>query len=103
LSIGGLVLAQDLATAVCGATNAAYFASYWWRREESRGRRAGAAALTLVSVAAVIEAGFSQGQFWALAGAGGAGEMMPLWAVARLPLLAATAFISLLILRRLGP
>lgn len=95
----GLVVAQDLATAGCGLLNAAYFAGYWWRRNGSRGRRVGALALVLVSAAAVIEAVFSQGLFWWQRGVL-PGQLSPeAWAVARLPLLLATLFISILILR----
>ena len=100
LNLAGLVVAQDLATAVCGLLNAGYFVDYWWRRNGSRGRRVGAGAMALVSAAAVVEALFSQGLFWSQQGV--LGEVSPaMWALVRLPLLAATVFISILILRRL--
>ena len=57
-----------------------------------------AAALALLSAAAVTEALFSQGLFWSQR------DVWPplaVWAFARLPLLVATAFVSLLVLRRL--
>ena len=53
--MGGLVVAQDMATVACGLLNAGYFSGYWWRRNGSRGRRIGAAALAVVSAAAVVE------------------------------------------------
>lgn len=103
LHFSGLVVAQDLATAACGLFNAAYFVHYWWRRNGSPGRRLGALALAAVSVAAVVEALFSQGLFWWQQGVGPLGELFSpgTWALLRLPLLVATAFITILILRRL--
>jgi hypothetical protein len=94
MHLGTLVVGEDLATAVSGAFNIGHFARYAWR-SDSRGRRIGAAALTLVSGAAVVEAVFSEVLFW------GAGLSAEAWALARLPLLGATLFISILILRRL--
>ena len=97
----GLVVAQDLATAGCGLLNASYFAGYWWRRNGSRGRRVASLALVLVSLAAAVEGAFSQGLFWSQRGALPGELPAEAWAIARLPLLLATLFISLLILRRL--
>jgi hypothetical protein len=100
--MAGLVVAQDLATAACGLLNAGYFVGYWWRRNGSRGRRVGAAALALVSVAAVVEALFSQELFWSQQGAVSLSQLSPgVWALVRLPLFVATVFISIIILRRL--
>ncbi len=100
--MAGLVVAQDLATVACGLFNSAYFADYWWRTNGSRGRRIGASALALVSAAAVVEALFSQGLFWAQQGMGPLGQLSPgIWALVRLPLFLATLFISILVLRRL--
>jgi hypothetical protein len=94
VQLGSLVVGADVATALSGAFNAGHFAGYV-RRGGTRGRRIGAAAMTLVSAAALIEALFSQALFWgAELPAGG-------WALLRLPLLAATLFISIIILRRL--
>ncbi|OGO50019.1 MAG: hypothetical protein A2148_02910 [Chloroflexi bacterium RBG_16_68_14] len=102
MQLAGLVVAEDLATAACGLLNAGYFAAYWWRRNGSRGRRIGAAALALVGGAAVVEAIFSQALFWSQQEVGLAGQLSPgLWALARLPLFAATLSISVIILRRL--
>ena len=102
LDLGGLVVAQDLVTAVCGLLNGGYFADYWWRKNGVRARRVGAAALALVSAAAVAEALFSQALLWSQEGEGALGQLTPgTWALFRLPLLAATVFISVLILRRL--
>jgi hypothetical protein len=96
----GLVVAQDLVTAGCGLLNASYFAGYWWRPNAPRGRRVSALALVLVSLAAAVEGAFSQGLFWSQHGTL-PGELSPeAWAFARLPLLLATLFVSLLILRR---
>lgn len=101
MDLGGLVVAQDLATVACGLLNAGYFIWYWWRRKGSRGRRIGAAALALVSVSAVTGAVFSQGLFWSQQDVGSVSRLSPpLWAIVRLPLFAATAFISMLVLRR---
>lgn len=98
----GLVLTQDVATVTCGLFNAAYFAGYWWRRTDRRSRRVGAAALAVVGVAAAVEAAFSQALFWSQREAISLGLLSPgAWALIRLPLLAATAFISIIILRRL--
>lgn len=97
-----LVAAQDLATAACGLLNAGYFARYWWRRPGWRARRLAAAAMAMVSAAAVVEACFSQGLFWAQQGAGPLGDLSPgAWALVRLPLLVATLFISALVIRRI--
>jgi hypothetical protein len=102
LDLGGLVVAQDLATAACGLLNAGYFTDYWWRRNGVRARRVGAAALALVSAAAVAEALFSQALLWSQEGGGALGQLSPgMWALLRLPLFVATVFISVLILRRL--
>jgi hypothetical protein len=103
LNIAGLVVTQDVATAACGLLNAGYFARYWWQSNGLRGRRVGAAALALVGGAAVVEAFFSQWLFWVQQGTGPLDHLPPGgWAMVRLPLLAATAFISFLVLRRLS-
>lgn len=102
MNFAGLVMAEDLATAGCGLLNAGYFVGYWWRRDGSRGRRIGAAALAMVSAAAVVEALLSQGLFWSQQEVVSLGQLLPgMWALARLPLFVATVFISILILRRL--
>ncbi len=102
MRLASLVVAQDLATATCGLLNAGYFVAYWLRPEESRSRRVAAFALALVSSTAVVEALFSQALFWWQQGLSPLGELSPGgWALARLPLLAATVFISMLVLRRL--
>jgi hypothetical protein len=101
LSGTALVAAQDLATAACGLLNAGYFSRYWWRRGW-RARRLAAAAMALVSAAAVVEAAFSQGLFWAQHGGSPLGEPSPgAWALVRLPLFVATLFISALVIRRM--
>lgn len=100
MDVSGLIVAQDAGTAGFGLLNAGYFAGYWSRASESRSRRLGAAALVVVSAAAAVEAVFSQALFWSerdLIGALSPEE----WALLRLPLLAATLFISLIIARRL--
>jgi hypothetical protein len=101
VSVTGLIMAQDLATAVCGAFNAAYFGHHAWVRR-ARARRVAATAMALVSLAALVEAGFSQGLLWSQSG-GPVEDLVSYegWALLRLPLLAATAFVSLLVWRRL--
>lgn len=97
MDAGGLVIAQDAATALCGLFNAAYFAGYWRRPDWPRGRRVGAAALVLVGLAAAASAAFSQTLFWA-----GAEALSPtMWAAARTPLFISTAFISTIVWRRM--
>ena len=98
----GIVVGQDVTTAGCGLFNAGYFGAYWWRAE-GRARRIGALALTLGSVAAVVEAGLSQALFWGGHGALALGEGSPgVWALTRLPLFAATVLVSAVVVRRLG-
>jgi hypothetical protein len=97
-----LALAQDVATAVSGLFNAGYFGRYWLRRPERRSRRVGAAALVVVGVATAFEAAFSQGAVRyhdQLLAFGGASD--GLWALARLPLLLASGFITIIVIRRL--
>jgi hypothetical protein len=101
VSVTGLIMAQDLATAACGVFNAAYFGRYAWMRR-ARARRLAAIAMALVSLAALVEAGFSQGLLWSQTGGPLEGVVsFEGWALLRLPLLAATAFVSLLVWRRL--
>jgi hypothetical protein len=99
MTTAGLIAIEDWATALGGAFNAGYFARYCLRTGRASGRRAGAAALALVGVAAILEALFSQvtlrayEQNWSLEyGA---------WALGRAPLLAATLCVSAIVLRRL--
>lgn len=98
MGIAGLVVGQDVTTAVLGALNAGYFGGYWWRSTGTRGRRIGAVALVSLSVATVVEAAFSQGLFWS----GRDGLLSnEAWALLRLPLFLATLLISAIIARRL--
>ena len=102
MDVGGVVVGQDLATASCGLFNAGYFAGYWWRRTASRARRLGAAALTLLALAAVAEAALSQALFWGDARVLALGQGEPgLWALARLPLFIATLLVTTIIIRRM--
>ena len=102
MDAGGVVVGQDLATAGCGLFNAGYFAGYWWRGNGRRARRIGAAALTVAGAAAAVEALLSQTLFWWQGRALAVGIESPeLWALARLPLFAATLFVSAIIVRRL--
>ncbi len=95
VELDGLIIAQDAATAGFGLLNAGYFSWEAALRKGRRARRIAALAMALVSLAVVGEAGFSQALFWW-------GELPDAaWALARLPLLAATLFISILIARRL--
>ncbi len=102
VSFNGLILGQDVATAACGLLNAGYFAEYAWHGDGTNGRRAGAVALTLVSIAAVIEAIFSQALFWSQREVLSSDILSPgIWALVRVPLLLATVAISSIIIRRL--
>ncbi len=97
MNISGLIIGQDITTALFATVNAGYFGGYWWRSSATRGRRVGAAALMLLSTASVVEAMFSQGLFWLQRG-----DLLSysVWALLRLPLLAATLLISAIILRK---
>jgi len=100
VTFGALVVAQDFGTVGCGLLNAGYFSDHWWNGNGSRSRRTGAAALVLVSGAAVVEAVFSQWLFWAEQGVVSS-ELSPEgWALVRLPLFVATVLISIIIVRR---
>lgn len=102
VSFNGLILGQDVVTAACGLLNAGYFAEYAWHGDGTNGRRAGAVALTLVSIAAVIEAIFSQALFWSQREVLSSDILSPgMWALVRVPLLLATVAISSIIIRRL--
>jgi hypothetical protein len=94
-----IILAEDLVTALSGAFNAGYFARYCLRAGERRPKRTGALALVLLGAAAITEAAFSQGALRLhdplVALSDG------VWALARLPLLIATAFITTIVLRRM--
>ncbi len=99
MSISGLIIGQDITTALFATLNAGYFGGYWWRTTAARGRRIGAAALMLVSAASVVEAMFSQGLLWSQHD-----DVFSygFWALLRLPLLVATLLISAIILRRVA-
>jgi hypothetical protein len=102
VNTAGFVLVEDVATAVSGAFNAGYFARYWLRSAERRARRTGAFALLLIGLATMTEAVFSQGMLHLhdqLVALGGLSD--GLWALARLPLLLATAFLTAIVLRRM--
>ena len=102
VSFDALILGQDVVTAACGLVNAGYFAEYAWRGDGAHGRRAGAVALTMVSIAAVIEAIFSQALFWSQREVLSPDVFAPgIWALVRVPLLLATVAISSIIIRRL--
>lgn len=102
MNLAVLVAVQDAGTALCGLLNGGYFARYWWHRTGTRSRRIGAAALSLVSGAAAVEAMFSQGLYWSQQGVLWFGGISPgVWALMRLPLFVATAVISAIVIRRL--
>jgi len=95
-----LALGEDLATALCGAFNSAYFLHFLWSHLEERpSRRVAAAALALVNLGALAESI----SFFALVILLTPPTPSPLtWALIRALPFAGTAFISLLILRRLS-
>ncbi len=103
MNFDGLVVGQDLATATSGLFNGGYFAHYVWSGDGRHGRRAGAAALALVSGAAVLESIFSQALFWIQQDVVAIPEFSSgVWALLRVPLLIATLAISAIILRRMA-
>ncbi len=90
----------DAATAACAALNLAYFLYRLARyREETASRAVAVFALALVSLAAMGESLFFLASLTVLP-AGSPPATIP-WALVRVLPLAATAFISILILRRL--
>jgi len=92
-----LIVAEDAATGACALGNAAYFAGYC-RAARGWSRRVAAGALALVNVAVLGEAMLSQGLYWWWQ----QGALSPgAWVLARLPLLVATALISVIVLRRI--
>ena len=95
-----LAVGQDLATALCGSFNAAYFLHFLaWRQEETAARRVAAAALAVLSLGAAVESLF----FFALISLWGPANLSPFpWTLVRALPFTGTAFISLLVLRRLG-
>ena len=102
MDLVALVVAQDAGTAALGALNAGYFAPYVWRPNGRRGRRTAAAALVLLSIAAVVEAAFSQGLFWSQRGTLTLGSLSAgEWAALRLPLFLATVVLAAIVVRRI--
>ena len=99
-----LVLAQDIATAACGGFNALHFLGYWLGRGTTRSRRVGAAALTVINAAVVVESLFFLALYWTHRWQGSIDLFLspPIWLSARTLLLLGTAFISALILRQQG-
>ncbi len=92
--------ALDLATALSAAFNTVYFLGYLaLRRGETPSHRLAAAALALVSLGAMVES-LSFLAFLALPATGSPLGSLP-WALARTLPLIGTAFVSLLILRRI--
>jgi hypothetical protein len=96
-----LAFAADAATALAGAFNAAWLAAHWLRTA-ARGRRLAAMSLAIANAGVAAQAAYAQALFSAhrlglpqepLFGA------TP-WLAARLPLLAGTLLLSLLIIRR---
>lgn len=87
----------DLATAACAALNLSYFLHRLapGRFGETVARRVGALALALVSLGALVES------LAFLSAAPGPLLTSPTWTLARVLPFAGTAFISILILRRL--
>ena len=96
-----LVAAQDALTALCAAFNALYFVRYG-RRPAARPRRVGACALVLVNGSVAVQAVFFLALYLTHRWSGPVeGFFSPgVWMPARAPMLAATAFVSLLIVRQ---
>ena len=96
-----LAVGQDLATALCGAFNVAYFLHFLATRSQERtARRVAAAALALLNLGATVESLFF---FIALISLPWPQTLSPFpWALIRALPFAGTASISLLILRRLN-
>ena len=90
----------DLATAACAAFNLTYFLHRLaCRRDEAASRRVAAVALALVSLGAMVESLFFLAY---LTAAPAASPLVSLpWTLARALPFAGTAFISILILRRI--
>lgn len=95
-----LAAGQDLATALCGAFNAAYFLHYLAARpQETAGRRVAAIALALLNLGAGVESLFF---FLVLMSLSWPQSLSPFpWAMIRALPFVGTASISLLILHRL--
>jgi hypothetical protein len=97
----GLIFFVDGATTAAGAFNAAWLSAHWLRGA-ARVRRLAAVTLALVNAGVAVQAAFAQAMFSAHR------LGMPVepffdpapWLAARLPLLAGTLLLSLLILRR---
>ena len=91
----------DLTTAVCAALNLTYFFHRFTSRwDETASRRVAAVALALVSLGAMVESLFLLASLMT-APAGSPLASLP-WTLARALPFAGTAFISILILRRIA-
>jgi len=102
--LDAIVLTQDIATAACGGFNAIHFLGLWLGRGTARSRRVGAAALTVINAAIVMESLFFLALYWTHRWQGSIDVFLspPVWLSARTLLLLGTAFISALILRQQG-
>jgi len=99
-----LVLVQDIVTIACAGFNAAYFSTRWFGGRGRASHRVAAAALTLLNAAVVVESAFFLALYFAYHRHGPFHLFLApsAWLAGRFLLLAATAFISLLILRYLA-
>ena len=97
----GLIALGDGLTALCAAFNTLYFVRYW-QRPAARSRRVGAAALVLVNSSMAVQAVFFLALYLTHRWGGPVeGFFSPgAWLPARAPMLAAAAFITLLVVRQ---
>lgn len=97
----GFIFAADATNAVAGAFNATWLTAHWLRAE-ARGRRLAAISLGTLNAGIAVQAAFAQALFNAHR-FGWPEEpffMATPWVAARLPLLAGTMLLTLLIVRR---
>ncbi len=100
-STTGIIFAADATNVVAGAFNSLWLAGHWLGAAD-RGRRFAAASLAIVNGGIATEAAFAQTLFLAHRFGWAQGPLFgPVpWLAARLPVLAGTLLLSMLILRR---
>jgi hypothetical protein len=101
--VDAILLTQDILTLVCAGFNAAHFLGYCLACDLAARRRVGAAALTVMNAAVLVESVSFLGLYSTYRFGSPALVMSPsLWLPARTLLLLGVAFISALILRQRG-